>query len=399
VEVFAINAADLRPSFYVQGPSSAFDFILDPSQDFVLAFNCLNAGQAGTHPGFVEIDVGNSGFQILTERVKEFGVGQEVPFAMRAAPNEILSPVDIWARIIDVPDDSNTNADSRISNDSLVLQFVVKELKPDLILEGFEGFSGQGIAGTEVIALRLFFYNRHNGSSYPISISGFELKALDQNGKGISFSGLASAMRLVDTHGAEAIGSISQSSAVFGNLSSIIIEPGARDTISFYLRFTDTLSQSGFALHVPSEGISALAVRDGIPQVDIDILTVSGNPVDITTVAAGLAARNLAESFGNYPNPFDPLGESCHFSYYLSQNSDISLRIYTLTGQPVWAVDYRGSDEHCLLGNHSGSSTLAPIEWNGRNGNGHIINNGIYIAVFKVAQTGEQVRTKVAVVK
>jgi len=399
IEIITVDAANLQTDFYVLAPESAVDRILDPVQQFTLGFSCENIGHAGALPGIVEIKLGQNGFLLYSNNIQQFDVGQEVTFTLGAPPNELLNPVDIWIKIQDVPDDSNTNMDARISRDSLSLQFVVKNLKPDLIVEGFEGFSGQGLANAEIEALKLQFHNKDNGSGYPISISHLELTARNENGVEIDFTSLASAIRLYDSHGENAAGMVQQGTAVFNNLDNIIVPPGGKDTVTFVIKLAEEINFTGFSLVIGSENMEAFAVRDSIPQIRVNIISPGGTPVDIITNPAGLATMNLAESFGNYPNPFDPLIENCQFSYYLSQQSDISLRIYTLTGLPVWSTEFRGGDEHCLPGNHSGRSTLAPILWNGRNSKGYIINNGIYIAIFEMHARGEQVRTKVAVVK
>ncbi|MCP4631300.1 MAG: hypothetical protein GY855_00120 [candidate division Zixibacteria bacterium] len=398
VDVFTINAADIRTKLDVAEPGSAKDYILDPLQEFTVVFTCENYGQAGVYPGLVELNVGESGFELLSQRLMEFGEGQFVSFSLRAPEFEISEPVDIYACVVDIPDDSNTNSAARFSNDSL-LQFVVKDLKPDLVLEDYEGFTGQGVAGTEITALKLEFFNRDNGSSYPISIGRIEFFANDQDGRQIGFSNIASEIRLIDSDEIEVYGIVEGNSAVFIDMDSLVIGPGNREDITFYIMLADNITTNGFSLKLNSAGIDAYAVRDGLPQVNVNTITVTGDPLDIVTNPAGLTAQNLRESFGNYPNPFDPNRQVCQFTYFLSKQSDISMRIYTLTGQPVWAVDYRSNDEHCQQGNHSGSSTLAPIIWDGRNGNGYIVNNGVYITEFRMHATGEYVRTKVAVVK
>lgn len=399
VDILTVNEADLYPEMYIIGPASASDFILDPLQEFVVGFRCENLGQAGVYAGKVEVGSADGDFKLVTPGIRDFLISEEITFTIQAPSYQILNPVDIYTKIIEIPADSNSNAPAKINRDSLSLQFLVKNLKPDLIMEGYRGFAGQGIAGTEINALELYFYNRDNGSSYPILISEFELESLDQDGRSIRFEDLASDIRLIDSRGKTAEGVISNEKAHFEDIDDLVIPPGERDTVSFYFKFVDNIKHQGFRLHMPKQGISASALRDNIPVIDIDVRTPSGDSVDVLTAPAGLSSPDLKASFGNYPNPFDPINGSCQFSYYLSRKSDISLKIYTLTGQPVWGREYKGDDEHCLAGNHSGSSTYPPIVWNGRNGNGHVVNNGIYIAVFDVHATGQQARTKVAVVK
>ncbi len=397
--VKADEAANLRPDFYVKSPESALDHILDPQQEFTLGFNCDNIGEVGVIPGSVRLLNPGGHFIITSDTVRSFGENEEILFDIRAPSYELSNPVDLYIDIFDIPDDSNSNQDAVISSVSLELQFVVKDLKPDLIVEGYQGFSGQGLVATEIDALKLFLFNKDNGSGYPVEITDFELFACDQDGAEISFDQLAAQATVRNNPDNIAPGEITGNSAIFSELGGFRIDAGFRDTITFSLELGDELSLPGFSVRINSSGIRAYAIRDGIPQMRVNVESPTGDEIDILTNPAGLSTQNLAESFGNYPNPFDPLQELTTFSYYLSSQSDISLRVYSLTGQPVWSAEYRGSDEHCLAGNHSGGSTLPPITWNGRNHRGYVVNNGIYIAVFSVRETGEEVRTKVAVVK
>ncbi|GEM_PF-5157831 len=398
LEVLTVEAAELIPQFYVLAPNSATDLVLDPSQEITLSFSCENIGQAGTYPGEVKI-YKPADFELLSNQSRIFDIGEPVSFDIRAPAYELLNPASVWVRITNVPNDSNTNKGAHIVADSLSIQFLVKDLKPDLILEGYDGFSGQGIAGTEINGLKLYFYNNDNGSGYPIVLTYFQLWAYGVNGGEIGFNTFAQQIRLLTSSGSEASGSISDTTAVFDNINDISIPPGGMDTLTFVIKIKDSINLPGFSLGINSGDLEAYAVRDGVPQIKVGVKTASGDSLKLRTKPAGLSIGNLKESFGNYPNPFNPLRQTTIFSYYLPIQSDVSLTIYTLTGKPVWNVEFKGSDEHCLQGNHSGQSTLAPIEWDGRNGNGYTVNNAVYIAILKLASTGEAVKTKVAVVK
>ena len=58
----------------------------------------------------------------------------------------------------------------------------------------------------------------------------------------------------------------------------------------------------------------------------------------------------------------------------------------------MYARDYQSGDE-------GGTSGENVIEWDGCNDNGHVVLNGVYIALIKNTDTGETARIKIAVVK
>jgi hypothetical protein len=136
--------------------------------------------------------------------------------------------------------------------------------------------------------------------------------------------------------------------------------------------------------------------------VDIVFRDERGNNVtaaDVTSQKRVINAANFESSFYNYPNPFSPnrdvakngeLGTT--FDYLLPQASDIEFRVYTLLGELVYEKSYKSGD---LEGRASGG--LKQLFWNGRNGNGDTVLNGVYLAILKTS--AGTAMTKVAVVK
>ena len=104
-------------------------------------------------------------------------------------------------------------------------------------------------------------------------------------------------------------------------------------------------------------------------------------------------AEDLGESFKNYPNPFDPTRTETEFRYFLETDSDVDIYIFTATGEEVRRL-------HLDAGGNGGiAGTNAQIYWDGRNGEGDLVLNGVYIALIEVASTGQKARLKIAVVK
>lgn len=97
------------------------------------------------------------------------------------------------------------------------------------------------------------------------------------------------------------------------------------------------------------------------------------------------------ENFYNYPNPFGA-DESTGFIYTLSQDSEISLEIYTLLGELVWKKSFGANEAQGKAGPHKGD-----ITWDGLNGKRKRVLNGVYLAVLKTNRG--TVMTKVAVIK
>ncbi len=97
----------------------------------------------------------------------------------------------------------------------------------------------------------------------------------------------------------------------------------------------------------------------------------------------------------NYPNPFHPPTQATTIAYKLDDNAQVTLRIFTQSGDLVLRRDY----ERGALGGQVGLNT---ISWDGRNGRGDVVASGGYMALIEAQGTGETlhvIRRKIAVVR
>jgi hypothetical protein len=143
-------------------------------------------------------------------------------------------------------------------------------------------------------------------------------------------------------------------------------------------------------------GIDATGV--GIRQpasaaLQIDVEPAAGGSFPLWTKAGTFNQRSLAESYSNYPNPFAAGGESTRFVYYLPDDATVSLVIWTTRGERVTT----------LRENISRTAGLHQDDvWDGRNGRGSTVVNGVYIAELRVSYRGggsDRLLRKVAVVR
>jgi len=90
-----------------------------------------------------------------------------------------------------------------------------------------------------------------------------------------------------------------------------------------------------------------------------------------------------------YPNPFNP-DEGMRFNVLFSNNTFIEIKIYDAVGNHV--IDLY-EDERI-----DANMPSTDMEWNGRNGDGDIVANGVYYFVVKTSQ-GDQKIGKLAVLR
>ena len=210
---------------------------------------------------------------------------------------------------------------------------------------------------------------------------------------------------------------------------AIIVNPGLPTEV----RLTSNPSWVGGNKHATVNASVVDAFDNGVPDrpVIFDLITGGGTltPIDSLTNDNGIAradflssrvpqiSRVRASSSGliaeldietalvdpnlpggsitNYPNPFHPGETSTTIAYKLSDDANVTLRIYTLSGSFVLRKDF-------ARGAQGGVAGLNEFEWNGRNGKGEYVSSGGYIVVVEAEGHGETLhvmRRRVAVVR
>ncbi len=150
---------------------------------------------------------------------------------------------------------------------------------------------------------------------------------------------------------------------------------------------------------VAIDSASFIIARDAIYRnrlVIADSNLTRSNYLGFTSGTMTIMAEELKESFCNYPNPFGTTTRPItKFVYYLRQPSDIQLKIYTLTGELVrsWHFTKAEHPKQTSQGIHRDD-----IIWDGKNGRGEPVMNGIYLA-YLLTEFDERALTKIAVVK
>jgi len=103
----------------------------------------------------------------------------------------------------------------------------------------------------------------------------------------------------------------------------------------------------------------------------------------------------------NYPNPFNPArNQTTSINYYLEEPSDIEIRIYDAFGRLVLAKKYDRSstDQQAQDATQSGGAFW---EWDGKNGEGRVVANGIYFVkiVARGSSRTQEFKRRVGVLK
>src|SRR6185503_19445140 len=109
--------------------------------------------------------------------------------------------------------------------------------------------------------------------------------------------------------------------------------------------------------------------------LSVAVLAAPGQTLPFWTQAGNFSNRSLAESWSNYPNPF-PAGRGLtRFVFYLPAAARVSLDIWTPRGERVTSA---------VSNVTFGAGLHQELSWDGRNGRGQSVSNGVYVAELNV---------------
>ena len=115
-------------------------------------------------------------------------------------------------------------------------------------------------------------------------------------------------------------------------------------------------------------------LEPGEYHIRLQAQDANGNASDTehtATVAGEFEIANIA----NFPNPFKP-GRGTHFAYYLTESADeVSLKIYTITGRLIAAIDTLDA-----------SVSYNEFHYDGYDADGEPLANGVYLYKFTASK-------------
>jgi hypothetical protein len=395
MEVETVGRAVLNLGTAIIGPEAALDGIVEPGGYLEYEALVNNEGQAGAGMGRLSLHIGHPDMVTSDPLDRDFAPGSPVSWTITAPFEEIPYAVPIWVTLDSIPDDENTNSSAAVISDSSSINVSVRELLPRMEFSVAQEHSGSVVKGQHLGYLSFLLRNNDRGGSFPIAVTRVKLTA------GSRYS--AESFRAGDVIAAASLfaDSINVSDGVilddgleFELVDSFMLQPGESRDLHLRLSISENASGRDFYLSLLSGDIEGIVYDGDVPAGDI--VVYSSEPVIWEGPVTAVLEATFAGSISSYPNPFNPREESANIGYYLLENSDLQVRIFTLLGEQVWSRTITSTETLGRAGLHTGSSAL---QWYGRNDSGYEINSGVYICIVENLTTGEEERFKIAVVK
>jgi hypothetical protein len=169
------------------------------------------------------------------------------------------------------------------------------------------------------------------------------------------------------------------------------LAPGVTEPLE--LRFVPRASPSVGSFRLGFAAADVGVVQPGNPLLQVAVQPPNGQGFPLWTESGSFTTASLEKSYSNFPNPFAAGREPTTFAYYLPGTGRVTLRIWTPRGERVTSLL---EDAPRAAGLHQSDV------WDGRNGRGDVVANGVYVAELIVhldGGGGQRLLRKLAVVR
>jgi hypothetical protein len=397
IRVVVQSRARLEVSTLVSDPPTARDNIVSAGQPFEVTATVVQRGQAGVAgPDSLILTVPESeGFRIAGAAVQAVVDGKATWQVL--APDSPTGIRNLAVNYVRVPVDTNSNQPAQVigvpATTSVQVEKIalrVSELPPQ------RGASAtRGAQNVPFVGLRLENTGGEGSNDIMVTELNFSLWGADGE---LSPRSVISRVTIADYNDPDQVFAVLQAAEIPGsNPVKVSIDPALAvgptepDSVVILVDIATAAEVTSFFLKL---GGDAIVAEDQYSGLSVDLFDPTNQKfVELNSSSSTLVEADFNKAFGNYPNPFGRVADKTFFVYYLDRPADVRIEIYTLLGELVWSASYSASDPEGQEGLHD-----KDVVWDGRNGAGRRVLDGVYIARITTS-TGLEATTKIAVVK
>jgi hypothetical protein len=403
VAVAVVPRAALTVAAAVTSPPDATDNTVGVGTPFVITATVQNAaGAAGIDAGGT-LTVGlpaGKGFTLGggEQGAKPFVAGVPVQWTVIAPPQPSgPDPIDVF--ISSVPLDENSGQPAQLVTGAVQVAMVtegaavaVTDVSSSLDLAN--AVAPGGATGLELLAFRID-YNATDPTVPAAEIDTIAITVVGKDGSPLGAGALAGTLKrlTIDLGGAQpyvvdepASNPVIVVTTAGGADRTIAANGSATAVVSVDLENSPRVNEIALGLRG-----GGLVVRDPQSGQNLGVTDANGQPLDgrVTSQTLVMLSSNFEEYTHNYPNPFRAGTQSTRIAYFLQSAASVSVQIYAMTGELVWEEAIPAGDPRAQAGPQE---TL----WDGRNGKGEVVRNGVYVCVLSAGSQSTKFRIAVA---
>jgi hypothetical protein len=246
-------------------------------------------------------------------------------------------------------------------------------------------------AKTDVVAFDLDVDNRSAAGYTSAEMRRLWVRVENSRGQPVAPSQLVAAARLMLADNVIAAGAVGTADILFTiPAGGVVVAPNQAASLRLAFDLAPVASNQTFRFVLTdAAAMDFVDASTGAPVIP----GVNGSGYPLATDLCHVLAADEKGGFTNYPNPFAAGREPTRITYFLEQPARVTIRVYTLWGADVATV---------LADAQRGAGLHQDVTWSGRNGDGEVVNNGVYYLSLEIQpQDGSEHRLtrKVAVVR
>lgn len=397
--VTTVRRAELVLNFsIVDPPDVVMDNTVSPGQEFTVEASLNNWGEANIEgTAWVTLDSLPNGYTTSDPMVQslENGVAR---WHIQAPLKQSGEAVSIRVHLSSVPLDENTGKEAYVRQYSNSVAVTIEgawlAITMYLLSQDQATSVIPGQTGVKLMTLEL--ENRGFEGANPIALESLRFRVEDRFGSPIPPSSVLSSVSVVnDTDSTTIYGILydigEENPIVVPFFQKPLVSVGKKYRISVCGGISDQPQYAYFRLNIPSgEDILAKDMDSGNA---VPVKSITGDTLfDLRSTPQKIFKPKTDPVLWNSPNPFGGPGkERTKITYYLEKSTDVTFSIFTLLGEKVWSVNFPADHPNASPGIHV-------LEWDGRNGTGDKVLNGVYFLFMKTGD-GKVEKTKIAIVK
>ncbi len=405
LEVDVVRRAEIQLKGKILSPASALDGIVSTNQNFVVSAYLSKTGDAnilGNFNATLTLPEGQ-GYSIAQDLTQTAAYNDSL-FWTITAPTSERDPSNIAIDLVSWPEDENSNLPVAaeailLKNVSIPISAEEKSVTVSMLPTTTKNTIARGDTGVSMMGLELLASG--DAFSNNILFTGVKIKLKDRFGVPV-------------TNPAQVISRVcvvnnQQNNEVFGQITAIptsnpieilfsqidTLKPEIENQVQFKVDIATTAEISDFQIAIDS--VNSLYLYDEESGQTPKLKNVNGQTLEALNFESEpsvIIEADFDKAFSNYPNPFGEIGRPVtNFVYYLDEDTEVKIQIYTLIGELVWSRTYSELEPQGRKGLHD-----SDVIWDGRNGQGYKVLNGVYVARISTGN-GKSALIKIAVIK
>ncbi|MDW7682162.1 MAG: T9SS type A sorting domain-containing protein, partial [bacterium] len=398
-----VHKALAEVTAFISSPLEATDRIVSIEQEFVVQAYLINHGQANFEGNVVYQLILPDGYATQQPLMVNLTSAEVAEWNIKAPSTEKpVANIEVRIPAGAGPRDENTNMQAMFLDDKRSSVIPVTTYQKTVQLSKLPDRTVNTVVKGQpnVRLLSLSFFNpKQDVHTNNLILTGFEVEFKDRLGREIA--------NPAEVISRVAVCDYSDSTLVYGAVSQFssgsrvridffqpdTIPPDQTSTVSFIIDIAQATKHSDVMLAIPADTSIFINEAQTMNRPVIEGVS-TGADFELASDFLVIMGDNLSESFRNYPNPFgDPTKPTTTITYFLKQDTDVDIKIYTLIGELVWSRSFKSSQTQGRAGTHDGD-----VIWDAKNDEGNTVLNGVYLIYLKTG-FGETTTTKALLVK